>query len=252
MTASGYDDGEPRGRGSAMGTDSARRHFIEELEQLEAATLGALDLVGYSLERTLEALKHRDIELAAIVTADDDRIDGRYLEVHQTILSMLALQAPVASDLRVLAALMHVIKHAERMGDQCVNIAKLLPLDGTTPPVDNEVLDRILEMGRLARSEVAQAKLAFERRDVELAKDLVRQDEQINRLQREVFRQAIEAGDDIDRREWAMHMVIVARCIERIGDNAVDIGEQVAFVVTGLFREFSDSSRPGGVPIDIP
>jgi len=110
------------------------------------------------------------------------------------------------------------------------------------------VLARILEMGRLARSEVMQAKQAFERRDVELAKDLVRQDMRINRIQREVFQQAIEAGDDIDRREWAMHMVLVARCIERIGDNAVDIGEQVAFVVTGLFREFSDASQPEVAP----
>jgi len=231
-----------------MTPEMTRTHFVEELEQLERSTLGALDLVAAALERTLEAVEHRDIELAAMVVADDDRIDGRYLEVHQTILSMLALQGPVASDLRVLAALMHVIKHAERMGDQCVNIAKILPLDGNEPPIDEDVLGRILEMGRLAKSEVLQAKQAFELRDVELAKDLVRQDEAVNRFQREVFRFAIDAGDDIDRREWAMHMVLVARCIERIGDNAVDIGEQVAFVVTGLFREFSDSSHPEIAP----
>jgi phosphate transport system protein len=230
-----------------MSPEAARRHFEEELQGVERAALGALDLVAGSIDRTLEALEHRDIELAAMIVADDDRIDGRYLEVHQTILSLLALQAPVASDLRVLAALLHVIKYAERMGDQCVNVAKILPLDGTAPPVDDEILERILEMGRLARSEVTQSKRAFELRDVELAQDLVRQDEQINRLQREVFRQAIESGVDTDRREWAMHMVIVARCLERIGDNAVDVGEQVAFVVTGLFREFSDSSHPAGV-----
>jgi phosphate transport system protein len=229
-----------------MSPEAARRHFQEELVDLERAALGALDLVGAALDRTLEALEHRDIELAAMIVADDDRIDGRYLEVHQSILSLLALQAPVASDLRVLAALLHVIKYAERMGDQCVNVAKILPLDGTEPPVDDDILGRILEMGRLARSEVAQAKRAFELRDADLAKDLVRQDEQVNRLQREVFKQAIETGIDVDRREWAMHMVIVARCLERIGDNAVDVGEQVAFVVTGLFREFSDSSHPVG------
>jgi phosphate transport system protein len=229
-----------------MTPDQARRHFSAELVDLETAALGALDLVAASLDRTLEALEQRDIELAAMVVADDDRIDGRYLEVHQTILSLLALQAPVASDLRVLAALLHVIKHAERMGDQCVNIAKIIPLDGTTPPIDDQVLGRILDMGRLARSQVTQCKRAFELRDVDLARDLVRQDERINRLQREVFQQAIEAGVDVDRREWAMHMVIVARCLERVGDNAVDVGEQVAFVVTGLFREFSDSSHPVG------
>ena len=102
---------------------------------------------------------------------------------------------------------------------------------------------RILRMGALARSEVAQAKQAFVLRDTSLAQDLVRQDEQVNGLNREVFRRAVEIGTDEDRREWAMTMMLVARALERIGDNAVDIGEQVAFVVTGLFREFSDASH---------
>jgi phosphate transport system protein len=223
--------------------EHARQHFQDELRGLEEQALGALDLVVTTLDRTLEALEHQDIELAAIVVNDDDRIDGRFLEVHQGILSLLALQAPVAGDLRTVAALLHVIKHAERMGDQCVNIAKVLPLVGHEPPSDEAMLERIFKMGRLARSEVAQAKQAFVLRDVSLAQDLVRQDEQINCLNREVFRRAVEIGTDEDRREWAMTMMLVARAIERIGDNAVDIGEQVAFVVTGLFREFSDASH---------
>jgi phosphate transport system protein len=223
--------------------EHARVHFQDELRGLEEQALGALDLVVTTLDRTLEALQHHDIELAAIVVHDDDRIDGRYLEVHQGILSLLALQAPVASDLRTVAALLHVIKHAERMGDQCVNIAKVMPLVGTQPPSDEQLLARIFRMGRLARSEVAQAKQAFTLRDVSLAHDLVRQDEEINALNREVFRRAVEIGTDEDRREWAMTMLLVARALERIGDNAVDIGEQVAFVVTGLFREFSDASH---------
>jgi phosphate transport system protein len=137
-----------------------------------------------------------------------------------------------------------VIKHVERMGDQCVNIAKLLPLAGHEPPAHPPLLAKIAEMGKQARSEVSQAKIAFERRDVELAADLVRQDEKINRLNRESFQLAIEIGEDPDTREWAMFMMLIARSLERIGDNAVDIGEQVAFVVTGLFREFTDASHP--------
>jgi phosphate transport system protein len=223
--------------------EHARLHFQDELRGLEHQALGALDMVVTTLDRTLEALEHQDIELAAIVVNDDDRIDGRFLEVHQGILSLLALQAPVAGDLRTVAALLHVIKHAERMGDQCVNIAKVLPLTGHNPPSDEAMLERIFRMGRLARSEVAQAKQAFVLRDVSLAQDLVRQDAEINCLNREVFRRAVEIGTDEDRREWAMTMMLVARALERIGDNAVDIGEQVAFVVTGLFREFSDASH---------
>jgi phosphate transport system protein len=222
---------------------SHRLHFQEELARLEEQALGALDLVVATLDRTLEALHHRDIELAAIVIADDDRIDGRYLEVHQGILSLLALQAPVASDLRVVAALLHVIKHAERMGDQCVNIAKLLPITGHEPPVDEQILSNVEKMGALARSEVGQAKQAFLLRDVALAEDLVRQDEEINQLNKECFHRAVEIGNDPDVREWAMTMMLVARAMERIGDNAVDVGEQVAFVVSGLFREFSDASH---------
>jgi len=221
-----------------------RQHFQEQLSNLEASALGAIDLVVEQLDRTLEALEHQDVELASFVIADDDRIDGRYLEVHQGVLSLLALQAPVAGDLRLVAALLHVIKHIERMGDQCVNIAKVLPLSGHEPPVHDDMLQRLLHMGRCARSETIQAKRSFADRDADLAQDLVRQDREINRLNREIFQLAIEVGEDPDTREWAMHMVLVGRALERIGDNAVDIGEQTAFVVTGLFREFSDSSHP--------
>jgi phosphate transport system protein len=220
-----------------------RQNFIEELAALEASALGGLDLVAMQMDRVLEALEHQDVELAEMVVADDDRLDGRFLEVHQGILSLLALQAPVAGDLRLVAALLHTIKHIERMGDQCVNIAKLIPITGWEPPVDEELLAIVLRMGRQARSEVVQCKRAFGDRDVALAEDLVRQDREINRDNRLVFRRAIDIGDDADTREWAMTMVMVARAFERVGDNAVDIGEQVAFVVSGLFREFSDSSQ---------
>ncbi len=221
-----------------------RVQFLNELKRLEEQALGGLVMVAEALDRTLEAVQHQDIELAAMVIGDDDRIDGRYLEVHQGVLSLLARQAPVATDLRVVAAVLDVIKHVERMGDQCVNIAKLLPLAGHEPPSDEGLLAVIADMGARARSVVLQSKLSFERRDVGLAEDLVRQDETINRCNREVFRMALALGDDADTREWAMHMMLVARALERIGDNAVDIGEQVAFVVTGLFREFTDASHP--------
>lgn len=227
-----------------MTPERTRIHFQEELEELEKQALGGLDMVVAAIDRALEAVEQRDSELAAMVVADDDRIDGRYLEVHQGVLSLLALQAPVATDLRIVAALLHVIKHVERMGDQCVNICKLVPLDGHEPPVHAEIVGTILRMGRQARSQVEQCKQAFARRDVALAHDLVRQDDEIDHLNREVFNRAIEIGDDADTREWAMHMMLVARAIERIGDNAVDIGEQTAFVVTGLFREFEDASHP--------
>jgi len=226
----------------------ARLRFQEDLRQLEEQALGALDLIIGTLDRTLEALHHQDIELAAIVITDDDRVDGRYLDVHQGILTLLATQAPVAGDLRLVAALLHVIMHVERMGDQCVNVAKLIPLSGSEPPVDHGILAHVEQMGALARSQVSQCKQAFLLRDVALAEDLVRQDEQLNRLNRETFNMALQVSESADQREWAMYMLLVARALERIGDNAVDIGEQTAFVVTGLFREFSDASHREDVP----
>jgi phosphate transport system protein len=228
--------------------DTPRAQYQAELQGLESQALGGLDFVLTALDRSLETVQHQDIELASLVIADDDRIDGRYLEVHQGILSLLALQAPVATDLRVVAALLHVIKHVERMGDQCVNIAKLVPLDGHEPPAHEEILSRIEKMGRQASSQTAQCKQAFARRDVGLAQDLVRQDDLIDQCNREIFAIALNIGDDPDIREWAMHMLLVARALERIGDNAVDIGEQTAFVVTGLFREFTDASHPELAP----
>src|ERR1019366_2040456 len=190
--------------------EEARHRFREALKAPEQQTLGGLDMVTQQLDRALESISYQDIELAGMVVADDDRIDGRYLEVHQGILSLLARQAPVAGDLRIAAALLHILRCIERIGDQCVNIAKLVPLSGYEAPKDKDILDALERMGQLARSQVAEAKESFATRNVDLARDLLRQDSEINRLNRKIFRRA----------------------------------EQVVFVVTGLFREFADASTP--------
>ena len=225
--------------------DSVRVQYQEELAKLEERALDGLDLVAAQLEKAIEAVEHQDMELAELVIANDDVVDGRYLEVHQSILTMLATQAPVASDLRIIAALLHIIKNLERMGDQCVNIAKVIPIVGHDPPADERILKDIMTMGKQVKTQISQSKRSFCGRDVDMARDLVRQDDVVDNLNKEIFRIALEIGDDHDRREWAMTMILVARAIERIGDNTVDIGEQVAFVVTGLFREFQDASHPG-------
>jgi phosphate transport system protein len=221
-----------------------RHQFREDLKALEQQVLGGLDLVIGQLDRAMESVSYQDVELAAIVVADDDRIDGRYLEVHQGILSLLARQSPVAGDLRIVAALLHSIRCIERMGDQCVNIAKLVPLSGHEAPKDKDLLDQIERMGQLARAQVSEAKEALASRNVDLAKDLARQDAEINRLNRQIFKRAVEIGDDLDLREWGMYMILVARCLERVGDNTVEIAEQVVFVVTGLFREMDGTAPP--------
>jgi phosphate transport system protein len=227
-----------------MTPEVTRAEYQEELDALESSALGGLELVSAALTRTLEAVEHQDVELAQLVIADDDRIDGRYLEVHQALITLLATQAPVATDLRLISALLHVLKNVERMGDQCVNVCKLIPLTGNEPPADEGMVRLILAMGEQTRALISQSKRSFEERNVEMARDLVLRDDAVDDLNRECFSLALELGDDADKREWAMTMLLAARAIERIGDNAVDIGEQVAFVVTGLFREFEDASHP--------
>ncbi len=221
-----------------------RSQYHDELARLETQAAGGFDMVIRSLDRTMEAVETQDIELAQIVIDDDDQIDGRYLEVHQGLITLLATQSPVASDLRLIAALIHVIKALERMGDQCVNIAKLIPLVGHQPPVDDRLMKIVLEMGKQVRVEVSQARRALTDRDVPLAWNLRTLDDRVDQTSREIFTVAIEVGDDLDTREWAMTMLLAARALARIGDNAVDVGEQVVFTVTGLFRSAEHPSYP--------
>ena len=175
--------------------------------------------------------------------ADDDRVNRRYREIHEDALSLLTRQGPVAGDLRLVAALLDIVRRIERMSDQCANIAKLVPLSSPEATTDADILATIERMGELVRSQVAQAEQAFDTRDVALARTLADRDREVNRLDREVFLRAVEVGDNLEAREWAMFMILVARCLERIAENAVFIAEQTVFVVIGLFRETQSASQ---------
>jgi phosphate transport system protein len=221
-----------------------RHEFRESLKDLERQTLDGIDMVIEQLDLVLDSVRNQDVELAGTVVADDDRIDGRYLEVHQGVLSLIARQSPVATDLRIVAALLHIVRCIERMGDQCVNVAKLVPLSEHDTPTDAEILDMIDRMGQLARSQVSQAQDAFATRNLTLAQDLVGVDGEIDRLNRRIINRAVEVGGAPEVREWAMFMILVARCLERIAGNAIDVAEQAVYVVTGLFREFPAEPQP--------
>ena len=221
-----------------------RTAFHEQLRELEERALSTADLAAEALEQVIQAIVVNDVELARMVIDGDDRIDGRYLDVHQGILNLLARQSPVASDLRLVSALLHTIVHIERIGDLCVNAAKLVPLAGDAPPGGEGILEMIQAAGGQAGDQIHQAQRAFRDRDLALAEDLVNQDDVIDRLNRQVFYAAVDiGGSDAEAREWAAHMMLIARQVERIGDHTVDIGEQIAFVISGEFREFTDASH---------
>lgn len=223
-----------------------RHAFFEQLRDLERQVLDGFGLVTEQLTRTMEALERGDAALAGVVVATDQTIDRRYLDLHQGVIALLASQAPVAGDLRLVAALLHVVWCLERMGDQCVNIAKLVPLSGHESPRDVRMLAAIEEMGRLVGLQIVQAEKTFLSRNVELAEELALQDDCVDQLNREVFRRAVDIGDDAELREWAMFMVLVARALERIGDNTVDVAEQTVFLVTGVLRELADVRHSRG------
>jgi phosphate transport system protein len=229
------EDDEPE-----TGRVRSKTWFGEELGRLEDQVMGGLDLVVSQLDRALDAITFRNVELARMVAADDRRIDGRYIEVHQGVLSLLGRQPLFADDLRLAGALLHSIRCVERMGDQCANMAKLVQLSGDEASSDFELLDVIENMGIVVRGEVVDGRDAFRARDEQLARDLARQDSEVNRMNRAVFRRALDVGETSDVREWAMFMVLVARCLERISGNAVEIADQSVFVKTGLYREFGD------------
>ncbi len=220
-----------------------RTWFREELERLEEQVLGGIDLVVAQLDRAIESINYQDVELAAMVVADGRRIDGRYVEVHPGVLSLRGRQALFLDDLRLASALLHSIRCVQRMGNQCTNMAKLVPLSGYEAPKDAVILDLIEKMALSVRQEVVESREAFQTRHVELARDLARQDAEVNRLNRAIFQRAVEVGDDPEMREWAMFMVLVARCLERVGDNTVDIAEQSIFVQTGIYRELAEASE---------
>lgn len=219
-----------------------RLHLRDEIRDIEKRALDGMDLVADQLDRTMRVIVDRDFAMADMVIADDDRIDGRFIELHQEILTLIARQAPVATDLRLLAALLDVIRRVERMGDQCVTICKVLLLAPDVPDDDLGLTDRVLQMARHARALSLESARAFAAKDVAAAERLVTMDDEIDHLNREVFQIAVALAGDADAREWAMRMTQVARALERVGDNAVDIGEETAFVASGVYREFEDAS----------
>ena len=201
------------------------------------------DLVLRSLRAALTALEHGDTELAEEVIRFDDEVDARYVAIEEGIQNLLARQTPVATDLRLVLSILHINLHLERCADYCVTIAKLVKLTADLPG-DRGLLEAFAEMGMRSEQMLRVAVDSFAARDAVRAETLVELDELIDRANRRAMEQVFAIADDLDKRRWGLRMLIVSRCLERIGDLAVDIGEQTAYLVTGEFREYTDASRP--------
>ncbi|MBW8741743.1 MAG: phosphate signaling complex protein PhoU [Acidobacteria bacterium] len=220
-----------------------RSTFQEELDVLEATIQEEGALVLRALRGALNALEQRDVELADEVIAFDDDVDARYVRIEEGVQSLLARQAPVATDLRLILAILHVNLHLERMADYCVTIAKLSKLVPAIDPPER-LVEGFEEMGSRCEEMIRVALESFGNRDLEGAESLVDLDELVDRANRRVVHHVLELGEDPAMREYGLRMVVVSRALERVGDHAVDIGEQTAYLLTAEFREFTDASHP--------
>ena len=215
----------------------------EELEHLELEVLAMGELAERSVGLAIDALVRRDEDLARQVIDGDDDIDDRYLDVEHRTIQLLALQTPVATDLRLLSAMLHIDLHLERIGDQAVNIAKTF-LSVRHLPSSEQVTAHIREMGDIVRPMIRTAMEAFRTRDLELCLRLPEMDDPVDRLNLGMYREVAALADDPRQLDWGLRMLVLARNLERVGDNAVDVAEQVGFLLTGEFREFTDASHP--------
>ena len=220
-----------------------RESFHESLERRELELLSLGELASSAVQRAVEALVAHDDAMAEQVVRDDDRIDELYLRLDRELLQLLALQSPVAEDLRLVSAILHSCLHLERIGDQAVNVAKLYLATKDEPGSDG-MRQQLREMGDLVVTMLRTALEAFAKRDLDLCLKVPVMDDPVDRLNRATHLEALKLADDPRSLDWGLHMNMAARALERVGDNAVDIAEQVGFLVTGEFREYTDASHP--------
>jgi phosphate transport system protein len=219
-----------------------REGFHDTMERIELELLSMGELTSNAVQRAVQALVDRDEVLAQAVIDADDPIDELYLKIDHSVLELLALQSPVAADLRLVSAILHSCLHLERIGDQAVNVAKLY-LVTKNEAGSGTMRQQIAEMGGIVVDMVRTAMDSFARRDLELCLTLPTMDDPVDRLNRSTHLEALKLADDPRSLDWGLHMNMAARALERVGDNAVDIGEQVGFLITGEFREFTDASH---------
>jgi phosphate transport system protein len=212
----------------------------EQLGDLELELQAQTGRVLFVLDQALHALARHDDELADYVIALDDDVDEGYLAIERTIESLLARQTPVAVDLRLVLAAVHINLHLERMADYCVTIAKLVKASSNADAAEN-VLASLEAMGRRAEEMTRVALDAFCFRNLEAARSLPELDDLIDQANRHAVLEQLVVAADPGAREWLAHMMLVSRSLERIGDHAVDIGAQTAYLITGSFRESSRS-----------
>jgi phosphate transport system protein len=211
---------------------------------LEQRLIEVSNLVRHGLREALSALELGDFAIAQRVIEADDEVDRLCLALDRDAEILLVGRVVPAHGIALVLASTRIARNLERMADQCVTIAKLVQAGGNNEPGADDVRRTLDEMGRRGERMLEAATDALTHRDAERAQQLEQLDNLVDDLNRNVVEQVLAIGGDHARREWGLRMVLAARALERIADNAVDIAEQASYVVTGELREFSDASHP--------
>jgi phosphate transport system protein len=223
-------------------------HFHQELDDLERKVLSMVDRAEQMVEMAVQAVTTDDLDLANRVVGLDDDIDETYLEVHRAWTSLMARHQPLGSDLRRMTILIQLNVTFERMGDQCVNIAKITRFNHGLPRVER-ICEQIREMGDLVRPMIRTSIEAYVRADLDEARLLPAMDHPVDRLNANMYKETVAVGNNPELLEWATKMLMVSRALERVGDQAVDFAEQTAYLITGERAEFVEDGMAGSTDV---
>jgi len=224
------------------------RHFDQELETLKGQLLLMGGRTEAIVQKSVEALKRRDPRLAREVLEDDQAIDRLEIDVEERCIALLALRQPLAVDLRFITAALKISNDLERMGDHAVNIAGGALRLAEVPPL--KPLVDIPRMADMAASMLREALDAFVRRDAATARRLCRRDDDVDSLNRQLFRELISFMlEDPSTITRAMELILVARNLERVADLATNVAEEVVFIAEArIIKHHADEAPTGGRP----
>lgn len=217
-----------------------RELFHHELARVQESTLVMASMVEKAVQRSVEALKQRDVALAHEVVNDDFKINQQRYGIEEQCLLLIATQQPMASDLRILAAILSIITDLERMGDHAEGIGKITIMIGDEPPL--KPLVDIPRMDELCRSMLRRAMDAFTNRDAEAARQIAYEDDAVDNIYDQLYRELLTfMMADPGTINRATHLLWVAHNLERIADRVTNICERVVFLVTGRMDEINVS-----------
>lgn len=219
-------------------------HFHQELDELEQSILSVVDRAQGMIDLAVDAATTGNLDLLDQVVEIDAEIDQIYFETKTQWTTLIARNQPMGSDLRKMDVLHHINFTFARMSAQCVNIAKIARHNQGLPPVP-PMVEQIREMGDLVKPMIRTAVEAYVRQDLEEAMLLPAMDEPVDRLNANMYKETLAVADNKEMLEWATKMILGARALERIGDQAVDFAEQTVYLITGERAGFDEAGLVG-------